>query len=181
MKGAKIITGMSVLVLIACTNLHAQTGPDTLRKTLRVQNYGDSVTCQMVGDTERVRTREMVRNQGDTIQMRVENRVRNRAVTTELTSEKTITKDGNNIIKILKRVFTKRDTVTVQKEVGSGTKNTVRNRQEIRVRDENADGIPDSLQVRDRERLRLRDGSCTGAGSQGSNSRKTSGPVRRVR
>jgi hypothetical protein len=84
--------------------------------------------------------------------------------------EKTISKDGNNVVKIEKTVITPKDTVTIQKEVGSATKDTVRTREHQRIRNNNSgcDGTPDTLRVREREHLRLRDGSSSGKEGMGT-------------
>jgi hypothetical protein len=119
---------------------------------------------------EQYKYQEHVRNQGDTIQIQTTKSVENPAVQSEMTIEKTIFKDGNNVVKIEKTVITPKDTVTIQKEVGSATRDTVRTRecQRIRNNDSGCDGTPDTLRVREREHLRLRDGSSSGKEGMGT-------------
>jgi len=111
---------------------------------------------------EQYRYQEHVRNQGDTIQIRTTKSFENPAVQSEMTVEKTISKDGNNVVKIEKTVITPKDTITIQKEVGSASRDTVRTRERQRIRnDSGCDGTPDTLRIRKREHLRLRDGSSS--------------------
>ena len=121
--------------------------------------YQEQVRQQ--GDTIRIRSQERIMNEGDTIQIQNRKRIENPAVESEMTIEKTITRDGDNVIKIEKTVVTPNDTVVIQKEVKSTEKDTVRNREMQRTRNRDAgcyDG-PDTLRVRERERLRIIEGT----------------------
>lgn len=116
------------------------------------------------GDTIKVMSGERIMNQGDTIQIRTTKSVKNPAVQSEMTVEKTISKDGNNVVKIEKTVITPKDTITIQKEAGSASRDTVRTRERQRIRnDSGCDGTPDTLRIREREHLRLRDGGSSGS------------------
>jgi len=121
------------------------------------------------GDTIKVMSHKKI-VKGDTIQIQTTKSVENPAVQSEMTIEKTISKDGNNVVKIEKTVITPKDTVTIQKEVGSATRDTVRTREHQRIRnnDSGCDGTPDTLRVREREHLRLRDGSSSGKEGMGT-------------
>jgi len=148
---------------------HAQ-----LRDSVQVRNRQmvQKQDTLMLHDSLRVRERTM--NAGDTIQLRIQNQIQNRNTSGNMVVEHEVVKGEGTKTSIWKRIFTRKKTVELSKEVGSQNRTQLRDTLRLRTRDENGDGIPDSLQVRTRQQLRLRDGSCGGNpnpnGNMGPNS-----------
>ncbi|MGB9824507.1 MAG: hypothetical protein ACPLN0_00070 [Candidatus Hydrothermia bacterium] len=183
-KKMRYITIIAMSVLIGVGAINAQVVSDTTQRPLRLRIHADSGA--VVRDTLRLRVHERTMNQGDTMQIRVENQIQNRNNAQEMTVQHEVVKGEGTKTNIFKRIFTKRKTVTVQKEAGSmeRNQNQVRDTARLRIRDENGDGIPDSLQIRERERLRVRDGSCQenrGVPSSGSGPNPMNSPAQRGR
>lgn len=183
-KKMRYITIIAMSVLISAGALNAQVVSDSTQRPLRLRIHADSGV--VVKDTFRLRVHERSMNQGDTVQIRVQNQIQNKNNAQEMTVQHEVVKGEGTKTNIFKRIFTKKKTVTVQKEVGSmqRNQNQVRDTARLRIRDENGDGIPDSLQIRERERLRHRDGSHQenrGVSSPGSGPNPMNSPVERNR
>uniref|UniRef100_A0A7V3ZZD9 DUF2382 domain-containing protein n=1 Tax=candidate division WOR-3 bacterium TaxID=2052148 RepID=A0A7V3ZZD9_UNCW3 len=159
----------------------AQEVPENMEDSTSNYRYREEYRYQehvrQQGDTIRIMSQERIMNEGDTIQIQNRKRIENPAVESEMTIEKTITKDGDNVVKIEKTVVTPKDTVVIQKEVGSSGKDSVgnSNMQSVRNRDTRCDGEPDTLRVRERERLRVIEGTPSSGNVPGTGASKRRG------
>jgi hypothetical protein len=156
------IAWLPLLLGLAFAQGNTGTQKDSTNNYRNREQYKYQEHVRNQGDTIKVMSHEKI-VKGDTMQIQTTKSVKNPAVQSEMTVEKTISKNGNNVVKIEKTVITPKDTVTIQKEVGSATKDTVRTREHQGTR-------PDTLKVKVRKHLRSRKGSSLGNKGMGTGS-----------